>query len=79
MGFVDEARAAMPQKAPTCKVCAALSEVDAKTRAEVDAAMADPTIYGTAIWSAMLARGWDVGSRDTVRRHRAGECKAGKS
>jgi hypothetical protein len=74
MGFMDEARAAMPQKGPRCKVCVALEVVDAKTRSEVDAVMADPNIYSTAIRSAMVGRGWDVGGVDNVRRHRNGEC-----
>lgn len=79
MGFVDEARAAMPSKGPRCKVCLALESLDKATRADVEAAMSDRGIYSTAIRSAMLSRGWEVGGVDNVRRHRNGECSGVKS
>lgn len=79
MGFLEEVDARMPQKGPRCRTCIALDQLDAKTRAEIDAVLANPAKYSTAIRAALIDRNLDVGSVDTVRRHRAGECKVGVS
>lgn len=77
MGFLDDVNAAMPYKGPRCTVCALLAAADKGFATEVEAAMAEPSLYATAIAKALRARGHDV-HHEAVRRHRNGTCRGGR-
>jgi hypothetical protein len=72
MTFLDDARA-VAARGPRCTMGALLEALSATENAEVQEALDDPTIHGSGIARALLARGHKM-SAATVNRHRAGDC-----
>jgi hypothetical protein len=72
MSLLDEVRAHVTVKA-TCSVPAVLASLSDEDAADLRAAFADPTITGTAIERALVARGIHLRS-STIRRHRSRGC-----
>lgn len=77
MTLLDDIGAAQRRPGPKgCGVSSVLASLDAKDRADLEAALADPTYQGQAIARALTARGFDVAGL-TVQRHRNGVCCRG--
>jgi len=72
MGLLDEIRNEAP-KAKPCKVARHLTAMDKKDAADIETALADPTIPTTHIASVLTRHGWVVGQM-AVKKHRDGEC-----
>jgi hypothetical protein len=72
MSLLDEARAYAAPKA-TCSVPGVLASLSEDDAADLRAALADPTITGTAIERALTNRGIHLRS-STIRRHRSRGC-----
>lgn len=76
--FAERARAQARRAGAVCTVSIVLSSMEPGYRAEVEEALADPTIQGTAI-SRVLAQDSFKVSGLTISRHRRGDCVCGKS
>jgi hypothetical protein len=72
VSLLDEVRAYAAPKA-TCSVPGVLASLPEDDAADLVAALADPTISGTAIERAMIARKIHLRS-STIRRHRNRGC-----
>lgn len=57
-----------------CGIRALLDTLPADDRADLEAALASASIYGSTIARVLTARGWKV-SEQTIRRHRSGACR----
>lgn len=76
MSFLDEVRAIKPNRA-RCGVALLLPTLPDDLRADVEAAIADASIYTTAIAAALAARGYEVPKAHTWQSHRRGKCSCG--
>lgn len=79
MALVDEARAALAGKGPSCTAGIFLAHLDAGQRAEVDEALADDSVTFAAVTAALEARhvnaGWPKPPKtQTITRHVRGRC-----
>lgn len=70
MSLADEAKAIGIMPGPRCTTCALL---DTDLGPELQEALDDPSIMGTAIAKALKARGVQL-SDQSVNRHRRGGC-----
>jgi hypothetical protein len=78
MGLLDEVRETQRQaKIIRCPMVPILSAFPAEERAELDEALADPSIEGSTLGKVLKARGYKI-SDEAVRRHRRGECACGE-
>lgn len=71
MSLAEEARAHASRPGPRCAVCRYLE--DPTIGPELAEALADDSLYGSAIGAALRGRGYPVGDQ-TVTRHRGGGC-----
>ncbi len=62
------------QRGRRCSVCAVFETLDAKDRAALDAAIADPSFTSVAISAALQAEGYDIAPQP-LQRHRRGDCR----
>lgn len=69
-----EALAIKPKVGAQCSVTTLLEGLDTDTRAEVEAALDDPTIGHMRIVTALKAIGHEIGV-SSIGRHRNGQCK----
>src|SRR5690606_41741181 len=79
MSLIDEARAIARanQRGPQCRI-AQLLEAHPEVEDELEEALAEPILTGTAIAAALKSRyGNDAPSAQTVNRHRKGERNCG--
>src|SRR5690606_3376630 len=79
MSLIDEARAIARanQRGPLCRI-AQLLEAHPEVKDELEEALAEPMLTGTAIAAALKSRyGDDAPTAQTVNRHRKGECNCG--
>jgi len=77
VSFIDEVRAHTTRQGGVCSVSHALGNMDDDLRPQVEAAMADPALEGTAIARALKVKyGIDVPSA-AIQRHRRGACACG--
>ena len=76
MGLLDEIKSARPKVGGRCSIPMFLDSLSDKDRADVEAALADPTIAATAIAKVLQARGHNM-SASTLQRHRRGACLCG--
>ena len=79
MSLIDEARAIARanRRGPLCRI-AQLLEAHPEVEDELEEALAEPMLTGTAIAAALKSRyGDDAPSAQTVNRHRKGECNCG--
>lgn len=65
------------RQGPNCSVGTTLGGLQPKYRAEVQEAMADPTIFSTIIEQLLEEDGISVGAT-AIQRHRRGKCMCGK-
>lgn len=72
VSFLDEVRALRSVTA-RCSMGKALAEMPDDLRTQVEAALDDPTLEGTAISKALAARGVKIGS-GALQRHRRKVC-----
>lgn len=73
MSIRDEARAASRKGGFLCKVAKVKMEMSKKDAAELQEALEDVTIDGTAIARVMGNRGIKIGVT-SIQRHRRGDC-----
>lgn len=76
--FADRARDQGRKPGTVCGVAIALAGMEPAYRAEVEEAIADGTIQGTAI-SRVLGLDNVRLSGDSINRHRRGDCHCGKA
>ena len=62
------------QRGPRCTVCQVLDTLDAKDRAALEAAIADPSFTSVAISAALRAEGYNIAPQP-LQRHRRGDCR----
>lgn len=82
MALIDEARAALAGKGPSCTAGIFLARLDAEQRAEVDEALSDESVTFAAVTAALEARamtqGWPKPPKtQTITRHIRGRCSCG--
>lgn len=73
-GFLDEIRAETSPKGPRCSVGVIAATLSTADRADLDAALRDGSIPGTAIARALSKRGPRTVQGAAVQHHRKGEC-----
>ena len=59
-----------------CSFIHIFKTLDKADRATLEAALADESVTGASLHRALLRAGFTLG-KDTVRRHRSGECSCG--
>ena len=64
-------------RGPLCSVLLTLTELDEADRAELQSWLDDPRITSESIWTSLANAGHRVG-KQTVGRHRRGECGCGR-
>ena len=69
-----QAHKAAPKPGPRCSVCVVIEALDAKDRAALDAAIADPSFTSVVISAALRAEGYDIAPQP-LQRHRRGDCR----
>ena len=75
MGLLDIIRSEQDSShiGPQCSICKLLTELDAKDKADLQAALDDVSIYGTVIARALKKSGHEV-THYQVQRHRRRDC-----
>lgn len=63
---------------PVCGYQTLLDSLDKPDQVDLETAMSDPTIQGSAIERALRQRGHSITST-TLRRHRRGDCCCGRT
>ena len=76
MGLLDEINANRQRTGTTCSVETVMAALDKKDRADLEAALADFGVTGSAIARALQARGHKV-TQHTIQRHRRKDCTCG--
>jgi hypothetical protein len=71
MGLADEIRMASAPKPPVCAVCAALAQMSAADRRDVEECLADAGIPGAVLARVLVEHGYKLNADGKqVRRHR---------
>lgn len=74
MGLLDECRQEQAgRKAVQCRIKSVLDTMDGKDRADLEAALSDPSIQHVTISNVLRNRGFDLG-KHSVPTHRRGLC-----
>lgn len=73
MSLADEARALTSRQGSQCDMGLLLARLPQSDKSEIEEALADDTVEGTALARALKNRGIDVAAH-TVNRHRRGDC-----
>lgn len=75
MGLLDEIKTLNQPHQRGCAVADILSALEAKDRAELEAALQDATLTHKAIATALINRGYKVHpAGKQIAKHRRGEC-----
>ena len=75
MSLLDEAKAATPQRGPTCGAGRFMASLSPEMRAEVQECLDDPDVSLTALCVALTGRGYDPPKNAVWGHHRRGGCK----
>lgn len=74
--FEDIRHQNVSQPGPKCRVAIVMSALSKSDQADLQKAIDDPAITGTAIYRALLAHGYKLGDH-TIHRHRRKDCSCG--
>lgn len=71
--LADAITANLPAKGPRCTVAGITAALDPADLADLEAALHNPAVPGSAIAAGLRAVGHHVGN-ETLQRHRRGQC-----
>lgn len=77
MGLLDDIKqATIGTPGPRCRIAQIMLQLSPEDRTDLETALNDPTIYGSAIYRVLVNRGFQVQDH-TIHRHRRKDCACG--